>query len=70
LTPNRANGPIRLSIHVSGRGPSLTTAQARVSFYMPSMNMWDAYSAPLRAYAGGHYAAAIPVLGMAGPGLM
>jgi hypothetical protein len=66
LTPNRANGPIGLSIHVFGHGRPLSNARARVSFSMPSMNMWNAYSAPLRASAGGRYAAAIPVLGMAG----
>jgi uncharacterized protein involved in high-affinity Fe2+ transport len=30
------------------------------------MNMWNAYTTALRASAGGHYGAAIPVLGMAG----
>ena len=66
MTPNRANGPIGLSIHVFGRGRPLSGARARVSFSMPSMHMWRAYSAALRASAGGRYGAAIPVLGMAG----
>lgn len=66
LTPNRANGPIGLSIHVLRHGRSLTGARAHASFSMPSMNMWNAYTTALRASAGGRYAAAIPVLGMAG----
>ena len=53
-------------MRVLRHGRSLSGAQARVSFSMPSMNMWNAYAAPLRASADGHYAAAIPVLGMAG----
>jgi hypothetical protein len=52
LTPNRANGPIGLYIHVLRRGRSLSGTRARVSFSMPSMNMWNAYSAALRASAG------------------
>jgi len=35
LTRSRANGPIGFSIHIAGRGPSLTAAQARVSFRCP-----------------------------------
>jgi YtkA-like len=66
MTPNHANGPIALSMLVFGHGRALSGARARVSFSMPSMNMSNAYTAPLRARAGGHYAAAIPVLGMAG----
>jgi hypothetical protein len=66
LTPNRANGPIGLSIHVFRHGRSLTGARAHASFSMPSMNMWNAYTTALHASAGGRYAAAIPVLGMAG----
>jgi hypothetical protein len=66
LTPNRANGPIGLSIHVLRRGRALSGVTAQVSFSMPSMNMWNAYGAALRPSAGGRYAAAIPVLGMAG----
>ena len=66
MTPNHANGPIALSMLVFGHGRALSGARTRVSFSMPSMNMSNAYTAPLRASAGGHYAAAIPVLGMAG----
>ena len=66
LTPNRVNGPIGMSIRVLRHGRSLTGARARVSFSMPSMNMWNVYGALLRPSAGGRYAAAIPVLGMAG----
>ena len=66
LTPNRANEPIGLSIHVLRHGRSLTGARAHASFSMPSMDMWNAYTIALRASAGGRYAAAIPVLGMAG----
>ncbi|MGZ4195377.1 MAG: FixH family protein [Solirubrobacteraceae bacterium] len=66
MTPNNANGPIALSMHVSGHDRALSGARAQVSFSMPSMNMSNAYTAPLAASARGHYAAAIPVLGMAG----
>ena len=66
LTPNHANGPIALSMSLFGHGRALSGARTRVSFSMPSMNMSNAYTAPLRASADGHYAAAIPVLGMAG----
>lgn len=66
LSPNRATGPIRLSLHAVDHGRSLNGARIRIGFSMPSMNMWSAYTAALRATGGGRYAATIPVLGMAG----
>lgn len=66
LTPNRANGPIAMSIRVTRDGRPVRAARVRVGFSMPSMNMWNAYAAALRAMRGGGYATTIPVLGMAG----
>ncbi|HET7051225.1 MAG TPA: hypothetical protein VFI54_23365 [Solirubrobacteraceae bacterium] len=66
LTPNRATGPIGLSLRVLRHGRSLHGARVRVGFSMASMNMWNAYTAALSALPDGRYAANIPVLGMAG----
>jgi hypothetical protein len=66
LTPNHARGPISISLHVFGHHQSLSGARVRVGFSMPSMRMWNVYTAALSASARGHYAAMIPVLGMAG----
>jgi YtkA-like protein len=66
LTPNRANGPIAMSMRVTRNGRPVRAARVRVDFSMPSMHMWNAYTAPLRATRGGSYATTIPVLGMAG----
>jgi len=66
LTPNRASGPIGLSLRVLRDGRPLDGAQVRVGFSMPSMDMFNAYTAELSASAGGRYGATIPVLGMSG----
>lgn len=66
LTPNRANGPIAMSLRVRRHGRPLSAARVRVGFSMPSMRMWNAYTAALSAYGSGRYSATIPVLGMAG----
>lgn len=66
LTPNRAGGPNSFSLRVSRNGRPVDGAHVRVGFSMPSMNMWNAYTAALSASAGGRYGANIPVLGMAG----
>jgi hypothetical protein len=66
LTPNHARGPISISLHVAGHRGPMSGARVRIGFSMPSMHMRNAYTAALSASGGGHYAATIPVLGMAG----
>jgi hypothetical protein len=65
-TPNRASRPNRLSVRVADRGRPLRGAHVTVSFSMPSMRMWNAYTTALSAAGAGRYTAAVPVLGMAG----
>lgn len=66
LTPNRADGPIRLSVHLRRGGRPVDRARIEVAFSMPSMNMWNGYATRLSAVGHGTYAATVPVLGMPG----
>jgi hypothetical protein len=66
LAPNRADGPIRLSVHVRRSGRPVERARIEVAFSMPSMNMWNGYATRLSAVGHGSYAATVPVLGMPG----
>lgn len=66
LSPNRAAHPNRLLVRLAG--PRRPSAQAKVamSFSMPSMDMWGAYTVTLKPLGHGRYVAMVPVLGMAG----
>jgi hypothetical protein len=66
LTPNRASGPNRLSVRLAGSGRPLGDAQVTVAFSMPSMKMWNGYTATLAPAGAGRYLATVPVIGMAG----
>jgi len=66
LAPNSASGPNRVSVRVTRHGQSLTGARVKLSFSMPSMNMWQAYTTVLKTSGPGRYKATVPVLGMAG----
>jgi YtkA-like len=66
LTPNRASGPNRVWVRIARRGRPLSGARVAVVFSMPSMNMWNVYSASLAPAGAGRYVATLPVLGMAG----
>ena len=66
LTPNRVDGPIRLSVHLRRGGRPVDRARIEVAFSMPSMNMWNGYATRLSAVGHGSYAATVPVLGMPG----
>lgn len=63
---NRAGVPNRLVVNLSSDGRPLEGARVTVSFSMPSMDMWQAYTAHLPAAGRGAYAALVPVLGMPG----
>jgi hypothetical protein len=64
--PNSASGPNRVSVRLTRHGRSLTGARVKVSFSMPSMNMWKAYTTVLKPAGIGRYESTVPVLGMAG----
>ena len=64
-TPDRVTSPDYLSVRVTRNGRALNGAHVAIALSMPSMNMWNAYRAPL-APVGDHYAATVPVMGMAG----
>jgi hypothetical protein len=64
--PNSASGPNRMSVRVTRHGRPLTGARVRLSFSMPSMNTWQAYTTVLKPSGPGRYEATVPVLGMAG----
>jgi hypothetical protein len=66
LTPNRADAPTQLTVHVVRGRRSLGGARVRIDLSMPAMDMWNAYAAALTAADGGRYRATIPTLGMAG----
>jgi hypothetical protein len=66
LGPNRAAVPNVISARIDERGRPLIGARVTVSFSMPSMDMWRAYTKSLSADGGGRYTASIPVLGMTG----
>jgi YtkA-like len=66
LAPNLASGPNRMSVRVTKHGRPLTGARVKLSFSMPSMNMWQAYTTVLTPAGLGRYEATVPVLGMAG----
>lgn len=65
ITPDRVTAPDYLSVRVTRHGRVIRGAHVGIAFSMPSMNMWNAYSAPLAA-TGGRYGATVPVLGMTG----
>ncbi len=65
-SPNEASGPNRVSIRVTRHGRPVIGARVRLSFSMPSMNMWRAYTTGLNPAGTGRYGATVPVLGMAG----
>jgi hypothetical protein len=64
--PNSASGPNRVSVRLTRHGRSLSGARVELSFSMPSMNMWKAYTTVLKPAGMGRYEATVPVLGMAG----
>ena len=66
LGPNRASVANRLAIRLTDHGRPVSGARVRVSFSMPSMGMWNAYTAVLTPAGAGRYAGTVPVLGMAG----
>jgi hypothetical protein len=66
LGPNRASVANNLHIRLTDHGRPVSGARVRVSFSMPSMGMWNAYTAVLAPAGIGRYAATVPVLGMAG----
>jgi hypothetical protein len=55
-----------VSVRLTRHGRSLTGARVKVSFSMPSMNMWKAYTTVLKPAGIGRYESTVPVLGMAG----
>ena len=65
VTPDRVASPDYLLVRVTRNGRPLEGARVAIAFSMPSMNMWNAYSASLAA-TGGRYGATVPVLGMTG----
>lgn len=66
MAPNRAAASNRLTVRLTDGARPVTGSRVTVSFSMPSMNMWDAYSSPLRRTGRGLYSATVPVLGMPG----
>ncbi len=67
VSPDRASVPNALSVRVTEGGRPLNGAHATVTFSMPEMNMWHVFTSRLVPQPHGTYAAAEPVLGMAGP---
>jgi YtkA-like len=65
VTPDRVTAPDYLSVRVTRHGRVVRGAHVGIAFSMPSMNMWNAYSASLVA-TGARYSATVPVLGMTG----
>jgi hypothetical protein len=66
LTPNRASARNRLSLLLSSNGRAVRGASVTVSFSMPAMNMWQAFTVRLKPSHTGTYTASVPVVGMAG----
>ena len=66
LTPNRPGGPNGVLVRLARNGRPLTGARVTITFSMPSMKMWNAYTADLTVGDGGRYATTIPVIGMTG----
>src|SRR5437588_5003596 len=66
LTPNRAAIRNHVTIALTENGRGLSRARVNVSFSMPSMNMWQAFTSSLSQSGPGRYTSYEPVLGMAG----
>ena len=66
LSPNIASTPNRLSVAVTRNGRPVDLARVRVTYSMPAMNMWNAFSSSFGSDRTGSYVATEPVLGMAG----
>jgi hypothetical protein len=66
MGPNRAAVANRLAVRLTDHGRPVSGARVRISFSMPSMNMWNAYVAALTPEGAGRYTTTVPVLGMTG----
>ena len=66
MSPNRAGVRNGFSLRLTNGARPIIGARVTVTFSMPSMNMWQAYTSQLKAVGNGIYSAAEPVLGMPG----
>jgi hypothetical protein len=66
LHPNRASRHDRLALRLTKDGRAIANARVAVTFSMPQMNMWGAFTTVLVPGPGGAYTGPEPVLGMPG----
>ena len=66
ITPNRASAHDTIALRLARHDRPVDGATVTVTYSMPAMNMWDAFTGSLPQTGGGAYRAREPVFGMAG----
>lgn len=66
LSPNRASVPNRLTLTASAGARPLAARSITISFSMPAMRMFNAFTVTLHRAGPGVYAATMPFVGMSG----
>ena len=66
LAPNRASMANRLVLTLSAGGHPLSAATVTVTFSMPAMDMFNAFSLVAHPLTPGIFVATVPLVGMAG----